>query len=1019
MATVTAISLTDSAVEIGCGALFTCARLSTNEVTCWGDSSSGQLGLGTAFPVGDEPGEMVALQPIDLGSSGTRAQQLAVGSRHACVRLDDDSIKCWGQDAFGALGVEAAGDRGDEPAEMGDNLPTVPLPPDFVPVDVQAGDGSTCVRDDAERILCWGQNGRYATLGIEVPSLIVRLSPNHPFVPIDEFGKFWRFTLGWHHVCFVSQARTMHCWGWNEFGQHGRGTRLTTGRSPGEMVVTSTPAILGRGCALCAVGQSCRLNQQCDSTLCLDAQCAPAGCGDGARNGAETDIDCGGGTCPQCQPSEQCLLDDDCVDGRCIAGQCSTCADEESNGRETDVDCGGPDCGPCPDGSRCSAPIDCASFSCTAGEGELRCAARSCDDLIANGTESDVDCGGADCGPCQDGSSCLNDADCSSGQCIDQRCISCADGERNGAETDIDCGGDICAPCEADSTCAQASDCSSGRCRDGTCTLESCSDGVLNGGEGDIDCGGSTPIQEIAVGTEHTCFLFAGGSVKCVGANERGILGVGDDGPRGGDPLVLGEALPRVGLATNLEVADIQAGWRHTCVLTHEGRVICWGNNDAGQLGLGHRNHIGDDPEEMEQPFSAMDTGQRLAIAIAVGGNHTCVMFSDGQIGCFGDNAFGQLGLGHTDNRGTRPEHMGANVVLVSLPDGTRAVSLAAGGQHVCAVLDDASVRCWGRGDSGQLGLGSREHRGDDPNEMGMALPDVRHGSAFEPLSIKAGRAHTCARFSDDRVKCWGDNLFGQLGIDHARNIGDDAVEMGQALAAVEIIEPISAVELGDGHTCALLAREKVQCWGNNVDGQLGLGIQAPSVGTQQGEMTGISRSVDLGQGTRIRKIALGGQHTCILQSDRTPKCFGQNEFGQLGLGDLASRGRFENELGLALGAPALGIECRACEVGEQCQTPQHCRTLTCSDNGRCAFSDAMKRIAQPAGMRFKTVKRPILTAVVKPATPASTVNAVSSILTATRGPVRAVDASAVKMMYKMVAKAILTAAVQIVCLVA
>ena len=96
--------------------------------------------------MGDEPGEMVALQPIDLGSSGARAQQLAVGSRHACARLDDNSIKCWGQDAFGALGVEAAGDRGDEPAEMGDNLPAVSLPPDFVPIDVQAGDGSTCVR---------------------------------------------------------------------------------------------------------------------------------------------------------------------------------------------------------------------------------------------------------------------------------------------------------------------------------------------------------------------------------------------------------------------------------------------------------------------------------------------------------------------------------------------------------------------------------------------------------------------------------------------------------------------------------------------------------------------------------------------------------------------------------------------------------------------------------------------------------------------------------------------------------
>ena len=86
--------------------------------------------------------------------------------------------------------------------------------------------------DDAERVFCWGQNGRYATLGIEVPSLIVRLSPDHPFVPIEGFGEFWRFTLGWHHVCFQSQARTMHCWGWNESGQHGRGTQLTVGRSP-------------------------------------------------------------------------------------------------------------------------------------------------------------------------------------------------------------------------------------------------------------------------------------------------------------------------------------------------------------------------------------------------------------------------------------------------------------------------------------------------------------------------------------------------------------------------------------------------------------------------------------------------------------------------------------------------------------------------------------------------------------------------------------------------------------------
>ena len=78
---------------------------------------------------------------------------------------------------------------------------------------------------------------------------------------------------------------------------------------------------------------------------------------------------------------------------------------------------------------------------------------RSCDDNIANGTESDVDCGGADCEPCQDGSTCLDNADCSSGQCIGQTCVSCEDDLRNGAETDIDCGGDICGPCEVNSRC--------------------------------------------------------------------------------------------------------------------------------------------------------------------------------------------------------------------------------------------------------------------------------------------------------------------------------------------------------------------------------------------------------------------------------------------------------------------------------------------------------------------------------------------------------------------------------------
>ena len=125
------------------------------------------------------------------------------------------------------------------------------------------------------------------------------------------------------------------------------------------------------------------------------------------------------------------------------------CGDDMVNGDETDVDCGGLICTPCNTGKRCTADTDCRSKVCAGGT----CAAPSCSDGIINGSESDVDCGGPDCPPCADGRGCSGDNDCRSRVCTGLVCQapSCSDGFQNGDEIGIDCGGS-CPPCDASVT---------------------------------------------------------------------------------------------------------------------------------------------------------------------------------------------------------------------------------------------------------------------------------------------------------------------------------------------------------------------------------------------------------------------------------------------------------------------------------------------------------------------------------------------------------------------------------------
>lgn len=230
------------------------------------------------------------------------------------------------------------------------------------------------------------------------------------------------------------------------------------------------------------------------------------------------------GSCVECNASV------DCADGLCLSNQCvpATCADAVKNGSETDIDCGGADCTRCADGLVCGIATDCQSGVCT----NSLCTASSCVDMVDNGDETDVDCGGDTCGPCGPGLGCAQDNDCIGGSCSGTLCLAtCTDNVTNSNETDIDCGGPVCSPCMTGQTCSVGSDCVTGVCTGGQCEAADCMDATKNGNETGIDCGGDcmtkcTDGDGCNVGTDCTsgvCSMMVCQAATCSDMTKNGL----------------------------------------------------------------------------------------------------------------------------------------------------------------------------------------------------------------------------------------------------------------------------------------------------------------------------------------------------------------------------------------------------------------------------------------------------------------------------------------------------------------
>jgi alpha-tubulin suppressor-like RCC1 family protein len=259
--------------------------------------------------------------------------------------------------------------------------------------------------------------------------------------------------------------------------------------------------------------------------------------------------------------------------------------------------------------------------------------------------------------------------------------------------------------------------------------------------------------------------------------------------------------------------------------------------------------------------------------AISVGQYHVCALTSAGGVKCWGENTYGQLGDGTSTNKS-------APVDVSGLTSGVTAIS--AGQNHTCALTSGGGVKCWGDNSLGALGDGTTTSR--------MAPVDVS-GLSNGVVAISAGYFHTCALTNGGAVKCWGYNVYGQLG-------DGTTTRQSTPVNVSGLSSGVSAISAGQFHTCALTIGGGVKCWGYNGFGGLG-------DGTTTGRVTPVDVS---GLTSGVTAVGAGAYNTCARTSGGGVRCWGYNGSGQLGDGTTTTRLTAVDVSGLTNNATAISV---------------------------------------------------------------------------------------------------------------
>lgn len=369
------------------------------------------------------------------------------------------------------------------------------------------------------------------------------------------------------------------------------------------------------------------------------------------------------------------------------------------------------------------------------------------------------------------------------------------------------------------------------------------------------------PKSAVQVSTQrrHTCVLTANGEVECFGLNHDGRLGDGTEINRDAPSrVVVPDGVKMMALSTGL--AD------HTCAIDTERAVWCWGLNAFGQLGtLDLTSRLeATKVRGLDVEIAAVVTAEQL----------TCALDASGAVWCWGNN--NNFTLGQITDRVIGVNKPGS-VTPLRVPGLDRVTLVRAGGNHLCAVESSGTVKCWGDNKFGQLGIGN-----DDQTIEPRATVDL--GGRVVDLAL--GQSHSCVLLEGGRVRCWGSNQHDQLGF-QSELIPGEVPFVAAPTIDVALGAPAAAVTAGRYFVCATLLDESLRCWGK-VRGS----DDDPNVVTVD-EDRSVPVAIDGAVGVRLADG--GSRHLCWLAAGGALVCAGNDDLGQVGdgpgdLGALTAR---------------------------------------------------------------------------------------------------------------------------------
>ncbi len=674
------------------------------------------------------PGSVVNEEPVVFAE--TTSQSIATGLYHTCALTPEGGVQCWGRNDLGQLG-DGTNEERDRP------VPVFGLDSGIVAVNSKGN--TTCALTASGGVKCWGaggsgQLGNNDTKGSNVPVDVSGLSTGVSAIAVGDI-----------HVCALTTAGSVKCWGANNYSQLGNDSAGIRRLVPDFV----------QGLAAQAVAVSAGTNHTCVIETTGAVQCwgmnSVGQLGDGTVNGSPP--------FGKSQPVQ-------------VSGVGSFALSISSGADHTCVEL-------------VSTLVECWGANAQGQLGDGTKIARSVPVPVQklDGLTSQLSAGAMHT--------------CAINQWGAAQCWGANDYYQLG---------------------------------DGTAALRVWPGYVQN------LRGLTDSVTALSAGIYHSCAFTGSGSLKCWGLNAYGELG---DGKK--EQSVQPVPVLPAGIGPQA-VVMVATGENHTCVLTEQGGVKCWGSNQYGQLGDGSTTPRYTVSSDVNLPGKAK--------AIVAGLDYACALIIDGGVLCWGNNGYQQLGDSLAGPQRSTPGYVSGLTTGVS--------SLAAGAAHTCAVMDH-SVKCWGSGESGQLGHGVNANSSTPLDVLG--LPEGI-------LAVTAGAAHTCAITPSGGVKCWGANTAGQLG-------NNTTIGSNTPVDVSSLNSGVAALGAGNGHTCAVMVAGGVKCWGWNMYGTLG-------------DNTTIERHIPVDvllTSESVLAVAAGENHTCAVTHGGRLLCWGINSDGALGNG--------------------------------------------------------------------------------------------------------------------------------------